>query len=140
MNHLGLKILTDFMQHEITDFLSPPWHCKRLDAFALLVEKTAPTRQEDLPALVSNIKSGRKAEDLLFQVLLDWGVDITLPIANEIVEGKTIFLVDGDVLAACFDVGVNETLVKHIASQKPLRAVFQDGGFEDNDIKINVEI
>ena len=47
MNHRGLKALMDFMQHEITDFLSAPWQCERLDAFAPLVEKTEPRATAD---------------------------------------------------------------------------------------------
>jgi adenine-specific DNA-methyltransferase len=88
---------------------------------------------------VDHIKADRTPEDLLFQVLLDWGVDLSLPIARETIEGKTVFFVDGNALAACFDLGVTETLVKQIAGRKPLRMVFRDDGFSSDAVKINVE-
>jgi adenine-specific DNA-methyltransferase len=88
---------------------------------------------------VDHIKPDRTPEDLLFQVLLDWGVDLSLPIARETIEGKTVFFVDGNALAACFDLGVTETLVKQIAGRKPLRMVFRDDGFSSDAVKINVE-
>jgi adenine-specific DNA-methyltransferase len=97
------------------------------------------TTQADLLLRVDNIKQGRTAEDLLFQVLLDWGVDLTLPITRETVEGKTVFTVAGTALIACFDNGVDEALVKTLATRKPLRVVFKDTGFKDDATKINVK-
>lgn len=97
------------------------------------------TTQADLLLRVDNIKQGRTAEDLLFQVLLDWGVDLTLPITRETVEGKTVFTVAGTALIASFDNGVDEALVKTLATRKPLRVVFKDTGFKDDATKINVK-
>lgn len=98
-------------------------------------------RQDDLIYAVNNIKTDRTPDDLLFQVMLDWGVDLALPIAKQAIQGKDVFLVDGNVLAACFDGhgGVDEDLVKELAKVQPLRVVFRDAGFNDSSVKINVE-
>lgn len=90
---------------------------------------------------VDNIKPDRTAEDLLFQVMLDWGVDLALPIAKETIQGKEVFFVDGNALVACFDAhgGVDEEFVKALAKHQPLRVVFRDAGFKDSAVKINVE-
>jgi len=96
-------------------------------------------KQHDLLAAVDNIRPDRSPEDLLFQVLLDWGVDLTLPIAKKTLQGKTVFFVDGNALAACFDAGITEELVKELAAQKPLRVVFRDNGFASDSVKINSE-
>lgn len=90
---------------------------------------------------VDNIKPDRSAEDLLFQVMLDWGVDLALPISKETIQGKEVFFVDGNALAACFDAssGVDEDFVKALAKYQPLRVVFRDAGFKDSAVKINVE-
>lgn len=95
--------------------------------------------KNDLFDHVDNIKEDRTSEDLLFQVLLDWGVDLSLPIAQESIDGKAVFFVDDNALAACFDTGVTEELVKKVATRKPLRVVFRDAGFSDDSVKINVE-
>lgn len=95
--------------------------------------------QQDLLAAVDNIKPDRNPEDLLFQVLVDWGVDVTLPIRRETIQGKTVFLVDDNALVACFDTGVTEELVKELAGREPLRVVFRDNGFVSDAVKINVE-
>lgn len=95
--------------------------------------------QADLLDAVDNVKPDRTAEDLLFQVLVDWGVDLTLPIRRETIHGKTVFFVDENALVACFDQGVSEELVKELALSEPLRVVFRDNGFESDAVKINVE-
>lgn len=88
---------------------------------------------------INNIKPDRSPEDLLFQVLLDWGVDLTLPIRKQTIQGKSVFLVDENALVACFDKGVTEKLVKELAQFEPLRVVFRDNGFVSDAVKINVE-
>ncbi|WP_208294541.1 site-specific DNA-methyltransferase [Nitratidesulfovibrio liaohensis] len=97
--------------------------------------------QGQLKIFTDNIKSDRKPEDLLFQVLQDWGVDLSLPIRKETIQGKTIFFVNQPPydLVACFDTGVNENLVKELARFEPLRVVFRDTGFVSDAVKINVE-
>lgn len=96
-------------------------------------------KQSDLLDMVDNVKEDRTSEDLLFQVLVDWGVDLTLPIRRETVQGKTVFFVDDNALVACFDRGVTEDLVKELAKREPLRIVFRDNGFVSDAVKINVE-
>ena len=96
-------------------------------------------KQADLLAHLDNIREDRTPEDLLFQVLVDWGVDLALPIATETLAGKTVFFIDGNALAACFDTDINEDLVKELAKRKPLRAVFRDCSYGSDSVKINVE-
>ena len=115
---------------------------------------------------VDNIREDRTAEDLLFQVLLDWGVDLTLPITQETIKIKDegeklkdeerresssfipqpssfkeyqVFFVDDNALAACFDTDINEAFVKELAARHPLRVVFRDAGFVSDSVKINIE-
>lgn len=95
--------------------------------------------QGDLLEAVDNVKPDRTPEDLLFQVLVDWGVDLTLPIRCETLQEKTVFFVDDNALVACFDSGVTEDLVKELAKHEPLRVVFRDNGFVSDAVKINVE-
>ena len=97
--------------------------------------------QGQLEAFTDNIKPDREPEDLLFHVLLDWGVNLSLPIRKETIQGKTVFFVDENALVACFDTGVDEKLVKELARirPEPLRMVFRDSGFVSDSVKINVE-
>ncbi|MDR5868167.1 site-specific DNA-methyltransferase [Halomonas koreensis] len=99
--------------------------------------------QEYLEGLVDNVRNNVHPEDLLFQVLLDWGVDLSLPISRQELDGKTIFFVDGSekymALAACFDLDIDEAFVKQLAEYEPLRVVFRDAGFANDSVKVSVE-
>ncbi len=97
--------------------------------------------QDGLFNLTDNIKPDRCEEDLLFQVLLDWGVDLTLPITRETIENNEVYFVDGNALAACFvkKGRITEAFCKELAKRQPLRVVFRDAGFKDDSVKINVE-
>ena len=97
------------------------------------------TEQQALSGLEDSVKPGRTGEDLLFQVLLEWGLDLTMPISVETVEGHEVLVVEDDALIACFDTEVGPGLVHAIAQRRPLRAVFRDSGFASDDARINAE-
>lgn len=97
------------------------------------------TDQLQLGELEHSVKPGRSGEDLLFQVLLDWGLEISTPIAVERVEGYEVFVVEDDVLITCFDDNVSPDLVRSLAKREPLRAVFRDSGFDSDAARINAE-
>lgn len=95
--------------------------------------------QDLLSEQVNNIREDRTHEDLLFQVLIDWGVDLALSITKEIITEKTVYFVDGNALVACFEEGLSEEFVKLLAKREPLRVVFRDASFASDSVKINVE-
>ena len=100
--------------------------------------------QKDLLVHADNIREDRSPEDLLFQVMLDWGVDLALPIGKEVIAGKTVFFVDGNALAVCFEPDISEELVTALAKRREhgvalLKVVFRDASYRTDSVKINVE-
>ncbi len=95
--------------------------------------------QESLFETVEHIKTDRSAEDLLFGVLVSWGVDLTLLIRRERLEGKEVFFVGLNDLAACFEEEIDEAFVKALAKKEVLRVVFKESSFKNDSIKINTE-
>lgn len=96
-------------------------------------------KQETLDMFADNIKPDRSADDLLAQVMLDWGLPLSYKIEQASVNGKQVFKVAQDSLFACFDKGIDEAFAKEIAKEKPLRIVFRDNGFVNDTAKINVQ-
>lgn len=96
-------------------------------------------KQGQLNYLETNIKDDRTDEDLLYGCLLDWGVELSLPHRVEIIDGKRVHIVAEDTLVACFEENIPESVIRKIASMKPLRVVFRDSSFSNDDNKINVE-
>ena len=86
-----------------------------------------------------NVKPGRTEDDLLAQVMLDWGLPLSLKIEQANVAGKKVFKVAENSLFACFGRDIDEAFAKEIAKEKPLRIVFKDAGFKDDTAKTNVK-
>jgi adenine-specific DNA-methyltransferase len=95
--------------------------------------------QSSLDLFSDNIKPDRTPDDLVTQVMLDWGLPLSLRIEQMTVSGKQVFKVAENSLFACFDKGIDETFAREIAKDKPLRIVFRDSGFKDDTAKTNVK-
>jgi adenine-specific DNA-methyltransferase len=96
-------------------------------------------KQDQLDIFADNLKPGRTAIDLVTQVMLDWGLPLSLKIEELKVSGKHVFKVAQNSLLACFDTGINEAFAKEIAKEQPLRIVFRDSSFASDTAKENVK-
>ncbi len=94
--------------------------------------------QDQLDLFLNNIKSDRDDLDLLFGCMLDWGVQLSLPMTSEVVDGKTVYTVNDGDLVACFAEKVTDNVVKAMADKMPLRVIFRDSCFEQDSDKINI--
>jgi adenine-specific DNA-methyltransferase len=73
--------------------------------------------------------------------MLDWGVDLGLPISKQTINGVECLFADGNTLVACFDSNgkIDDAFIKELGKSRPLRVVFRDRGFKDDAAKINAE-
>ena len=95
-------------------------------------------KQDQLDLFLNNIKTDRNDLDLLFGCMLDWGVQLSLPMTQEVVDGKTIYTVNDGDLVVCFAENVSEDVVKAMAEKMPLRVIFRDSCFAQDADKINI--
>ena len=94
--------------------------------------------QNQLDLFLNNIKADRTDLDLLFGCMLDWGVQLSLPMTTEEVDGKKIYIVNEGDLVACFAEKVTDNVVRTMAEKQPLRVIFRDSCFERDADKINI--
>ena len=94
--------------------------------------------QDQLDLFLNNIKSDRTDLDLLFGCMLDWGVQLSLPMTTEEVDGKMIYTVNEGDLVACFADKVTDNVVRAMAEKQPLRVIFRDSCFDRDADKINI--
>ncbi|HHT9690284.1 TPA: site-specific DNA-methyltransferase [Legionella pneumophila] len=138
----GKKIKEEHTDKEGIDKLDIGFRVLKIDSSNMTdVYYTVDTINQDLLTKhTDNVKPDRAPEDILFQVLLDWGVDLTLPIKKNIIREHEVFFVDEDALVACFDNDgkITEEFVKELTQYSPLRVVFLDAGFASDSVKINV--
>ena len=86
-----------------------------------------------------NVKPDRSNEDLLFQVMLDLGIELSAKIEARQIAGKTVHFVDNNYLVACFDNNVNETTITEIAKQHPVYFVMRDASAANDNVIDNFE-
>ena len=94
--------------------------------------------QQMLDLFVDNIKADRTDLDLLFGAMLAWGVQLSLPMTTEEVDGCKIYAVDSNGLVACFAENISENVVQAMAAKQPLRVLFRDSCFDEDKTKINI--
>lgn len=95
--------------------------------------------QSLLDQFVGNVKEDRTALDLLFQVMLELGIELSAKIEEKELNGKTYFVVNENDIVACFDNGIDDDLTKELAKIKPIYAVFKDSSFTTDSANINCE-
>ena len=84
------------------------------------------TSQNQLAGMVDNIKEDRTAEDLLFQVMLEYGISLSAKIECKRIDSKDVYFVQDTFLVACFDKAVNDTIVTEIANAHPQYVALRD--------------
>ncbi len=94
--------------------------------------------QDQLDLFLNNVKSDRTDLDLLFGCMLNWGVQLSLPMTTEEVDGKMIYTVNDGDLVACFAEKVTDNVVRAMAEKQPLRVIFRDSCFDQDADKINI--
>lgn len=92
-----------------------------------------------LDLMADNIKEDRTPEDLLFQVMLDLGVELSSKIEATTIAGKKVFDVADGFLIACFDKDVNDETIKAIAQKQPYYFVMRDSSLENDSVATNFE-
>ena len=127
--------------HEIKSSLDTGFRVLKIDSSNIKDVYFTPDKvdKQTLFKTVNHIKQDRTPEDLLFGVLVNWGVDLSLPIQREEILGKTVFFVGHDTLTACFDEDLDINFIKELAKREALRVIFKESGFKDDETKINAE-
>ena len=86
-----------------------------------------------------NIKHDRTDEDLLFQAMIELGIELSAKIEKREIAGKTVWSVADNYLMACFDKDVNETAITEIARQHPYYFVLRDSSLATDNVADNFE-
>ena len=94
--------------------------------------------QSQLDMFLDNIKSERTGLDLLFDCMMRWGLELSLPYTEQNVDGCTLYNVDEGSLVACFEGNVTEAVIDAIAQANPVRVVFRDSSFKECAQKMNL--
>jgi adenine-specific DNA-methyltransferase len=99
--------------------------------------------ERTLEDFISNIKPARREEDVLYEILLKYGLDLTLPISEHTIAGQKVFDIGMGALIICLADSISLEVVEGMAKLKEelnpeiMRVVFKDSGFKDDVVKTN---
>lgn len=135
----GKKIKEDNKDKEGIEKLDTGFRVLKLDSSNM--EDVYYTPQEfTMQSLFNeNVKADRTGEDLLFQVMLDLGIELSAKIETQQIAGKTVYLVDDNYLVACFDRDVTEATITEIAKLHPIYFVMRDASAANDNVIDNFE-
>lgn len=135
----GKKIKEENKDKEGIEKLDTGFRVLKLDSSNM--EEVYYTPQDfDVHSLFNeNVKADRTGEDLLFQVMLDLGIELSAKIETRQIAGKTVHLVDDSYLVACFDRDVTEAAIKEIAKLHPVYFVMRDASAANDNVIDNFE-
>lgn len=136
----GQKILTDNQDKDGIEDLDVGFRVLKIDSTNMKDVYYTPDEysQAELDNLESHIKEDRTGEDLLFQVMLDWGVPLSLPIEVKDIQGSSVYYVGIDSLVACFDT-LTTDLIDEISKDKPLKFVSSELAIAHDQDKTNIK-
>ncbi|UOG93753.1 MAG: site-specific DNA-methyltransferase [Candidatus Thiothrix sulfatifontis] len=101
--------------------------------------------ETSLPLFADSLKDDRSNDDVLYEILLKYGLDLSLPITTHTIAGKTVYSIGMGALVVCLDKAITLDTVEGIAKLKDelqpedgmMRVVFRDSGFADDVVKVN---
>ncbi len=126
-------------EHPETKDLDTGFRVLKLDSSNMQDVFYTPEEFTEHDLFENNIKGDRTEEDLLFQVMIELGIELSAKIEKQSIAGKTVWNVSDGYLMACFDEGVNESTIKEIAKKKPFYFVMRDSSMQTDNVADNFE-
>ena len=135
----GQKIKEDNADKEGIDKLDIGFRVLKLDSSNMEDVYYTPQEFTVNDLFANNVKPDRTPEDLLFQVMLDLGVELSASIKQRTLGGKQVFFVNDNYLAACFDTDITEDTIREIAKLKPYYFVMRDSSLASDNVADNFD-
>lgn len=135
----GKKIREENADKEGIDKLDTGFRVLKLDSSNMKDVYYTPQEFDEQSLFHENVKPDRSSEDLLFQVMLNLGMELSAKMETRQMAGKNVHFVDGNYLIACFDKDVNESAITEIARLKPVYFVMRDASAANDNVIDNFE-
>lgn len=135
----GKKIKEENADKESIDKLDIGFRVLKLDSSNMQDVYYTPKEFTEHDLFADNVKPDRTAEDLLFQVMLDLGVELSATIEQRVIDGKQVFFVNDNYLVACFDENIAESAITEIAKMKPYYFVMRDSSLASDNVADNFD-
>ena len=135
----GKKIKEENADKEGIDKLDIGFRVLKLDSSNMQDVYYTPKEFTERNLFADNVKPDRTAEDLLFQVMLDLGVELSATIEQRTIDDKRVFFVNNNYLIACFDEAISESTITEIAKMQPRYFVMRDSSLASDNVADNFD-
>ena len=142
LRRAGTKIINEINEEDIN--LDTGFKVFKLDSSNITAWDGNPDNlEQQLDVFANNIKTNRTEEDILFEILLKYGLDLTVPIEEKNIAGKTVYSIGLGTLFICLADGITPQISEGIGAWKQelnpsiCRAIFKDSGFASDKDKVN---
>ena len=135
----GKKIKEENADKEGIDKLDTGFRVLKLDSSNMQDVYYTPKEFTERELFADNVKPDRTAEDLLFQAMLELGVELSATIEQRTIDGKQVFFVNDNYLVACFDENIAESTITKIAQMKPYYFVMRDSSLASDNVADNFD-
>ena len=135
----GKKIKEENADKEGIDKLDIGFRVLKLDNSNMQDVYYTPKEFTEQDLFADNVKPDRTAEDLLFQVMLDLGVELSATIEQRTIDDKRVFFVNDNYLIACFDEAISESTITEIAKMQPRYFVMRDSSLASDNVADNFD-
>ena len=135
----GKKIKEENADKEGIDKLDIGFRVLKLDSSNMQDVYYTPKEFTEQDLFANNVKLDRTAEDLLFQVMLDLGVELSATIEQRTIDDKRVFFVNDNYLIACFDEAISESTITKIAKMQPRYFVMRDSSLASDNVADNFD-
>ena len=135
----GKKIKEENADKDGIDKLDIGFRVLKLDSSNMEDVYYSPQEFDQGKLFADNVKHGRTAEDLLFQVMLDLGVELSATIEQRLIDSKQVFFVNGNYLVACFDDNITDSTITAVAKMKPMYFVMRDSSLASDNVADNFD-
>ena len=102
----------------------------------LALDESGIIKPENGQLLIDRIKPDRTDLDIIFEMMLKWGLELTYPVEEDEIEGYPVYSVAYDELICCMQPGLTTDVLEAIAARNPRRVFLLDSAIDDT-IKLN---
>lgn len=139
IHRAGEKIINE-ISNDTTEKIDTGYKVFELDTTNLKIwDETSQDLESDLLDLVEPLKEGRTQEDVVYEILLKYGIDLTATIEELKIKDKTVFSVGMGYLLICLEQDLTLEQIEALAQQHPARIVFYDESFKNDTVRTNAQ-
>ncbi|WP_215142160.1 site-specific DNA-methyltransferase [Exiguobacterium qingdaonense] len=95
--------------------------------------------EKSLLDFIEPLKDGRAQEDVVYEIIIKFGIDLAIPVEEKLIEGKRIYSIGMGYLLICLERDLTLEHIEKLAKQQPARIVFYDEGFKDDTVRTNAQ-